>query len=153
MSYHNGSIWPHDNALAAAGMARYGGTAEAGQMLASLFEASLHFDLHRLPELFCGFARRDGAGPTLYPVACSPQAWAAAAPFAILQACLGLDLQANGTEILLHAPRLPALVDWVRIERLGVPGADCDLLLKRHERSVGVEVLRKDAQVSVTVVA
>jgi glycogen debranching enzyme len=153
MSYHNGSIWPHDNALAAAGMARFGGTAEAGQMLASLFEASLHFDLHRLPELFCGFPRREGAGPTLYPVACSPQAWAAAAPFAILQACLGLDLQENGTAILLHAPRLPALVDWVRIERLGVPGADCDLLLKRHERSVGVEVLRKDAQVSVTVVA
>jgi glycogen debranching enzyme len=84
MSYHNGSDLAARQRARAAGMARYGRTAEAAQMLASLFEASLHFDLHRLPELFCGFPRRDGAGPTLYPVACSPQAWAAAAPFAIL---------------------------------------------------------------------
>jgi glycogen debranching enzyme len=153
MSYHNGSIWPHDNALAAAGMARYGRTTEAGQLLGSLFEATLHFDLHRLPELFCGFPRREGAGPTLYPVACSPQAWAAAAPFAILQACLGLDLHSNGAEICLHTPRLPAFIEWMRIERLGVAGASCDLLLTRHERSVGVEVLRKDADVRVSVVA
>jgi glycogen debranching enzyme len=153
MSYHNGSVWPHDNALAAAGMARYGRTAEAAQLLTSLFEASLDFDLHRLPELFCGFSRRAGASPTLYPVACSPQAWAAAAPFAMLQACLGLEVEANGTHVCLRTPRLPAFIDWLRIERLGGPGADCDLLLKRHERSVGVEVLRKDASVSVTVVA
>jgi len=153
MSYHNGSIWPHDNALAAAGMARYGRTTEAGQLLTSLFEASLHFDLHRLPELFCGFPRREGAGPTLYPVACSPQAWAAAAPFAILQACLGLELRGGGTQVCLHAPRLPGFIDWLRVERLGAPGRSCDLLLQRHERSVGVEVLRKDPAVSVTVMA
>ena len=153
MSYHNGSIWPHDNALAAAGMARYGRTAEAVRMLTGLFEASLHFELNRLPELFCGFPRRSGAGPTLYPVACSPQAWAAAAPFAMLQACLGLDLGANGTGISLHTPLLPPFIDWLRIERLGLPGASCDLLLTRHERSVGVDVLRKDAAMSVTVVA
>ena len=153
MSYHNGSIWPHDNALAAAGMARYGRTAEAVKVLTGLFEASLHFELNRLPELFCGFPRRSGAGPTLYPVACSPQAWAAAAPFAMLQACLGLDLGASGAAISLHTPLLPPFIDWLRIERLGLPGASCDLLLTRHERSVGVDVLRKDAAVSVTVVA
>jgi glycogen debranching enzyme len=153
MSYHNGSVWPHDNALIAAGMARYGRTEEAVRLLASLFEASLHFELHRLPELFCGFPRRSGAGPTLYPVACSPQAWAAAAPFCILQACLGLEINAAQAKISLHTPRLPAFIDWLRISRLGAPGPSCDLLLTRHERSVGVEVLRKDADLRVSVVA
>lgn len=153
MSYHNGSVWPHDNALIAAGMARYGRTEEAVRLLASLFEASLHFELHRLPELFCGFPRRSGAGPTLYPVACSPQAWAAAAPFCILQACLGLEIDAGHAQISLHTPRLPAFIDWLRISRLGAPGPSCDLLLTRHERSVGVEVLRKDADLRVSVVA
>lgn len=153
MSYHNGSVWPHDNALIAAGMARYGRTEEAVRLLASLFEASLHFELHRLPELFCGFPRRSGAGPTLYPVACSPQAWAAAAPFCILQACLGLEIHAGEAQISLHTPRLPAFIDWLRISRLGAPGPSCDLLLTRHERSVGVEVLRKDADLRVSVLA
>jgi glycogen debranching enzyme len=151
MSYHNGSIWPHDNALAAVGMAHYGRNEEAVRLLASLFDASLHFDLHRLPELFCGFPRREGAGPTLYPVACSPQAWAAAAPFAILQGCLGLELRTDS--VCLHTPRLPPFIDWLRLSRLGSPGASCDLLLQRHERSVGVEVLRKDANLRVSVVA
>ena len=153
MSYHNGSIWPHDNAIAALGMARYGRTEDALRVLEAMFESSLHFELHRLPELFCGFPRRIGAGPTLYPVACSPQAWAAAAPFAVLQACLGLDLDGARNEIVLRAPRLPASIDWLRIDRLGQPGGTCDLLLTRHARSVGVEVLRKDAGVSVRVEA
>lgn len=153
MSYHNGSIWPHDNALAALGMAAYGRTDDAVALFSSMFDSSLHFELHRLPELFCGFVRRPGAGPTLYPVACAPQAWAAAAPFAMLQACLGLQVQADPPEICLRSPRLPPSIDWLRILRLGVPGRSCDLLLQRHERSVGVEVLRKDPDVRVTVVA
>jgi glycogen debranching enzyme len=153
MSYHNGSIWPHDNALAALGMASYRRTDDAVALFSSVFDASLHFDLHRLPELFCGFPRRSGAGPTLYPVACSPQAWAAAAPFAILQACLGLEMRADTAEICLHTPRLPPAIDWLRILRLGVPGRSCDLLLQRHERSVGVEVLRKDPEVRVSIIA
>ncbi|MCM2252080.1 MAG: amylo-alpha-1,6-glucosidase [Ramlibacter sp.] len=153
MSYHNGSIWPHDNALIAAGMARYGRTESAMQLLSSTFDASLHFGSHRLPELFCGFPRRSGAGPTLYPVACSPQAWAAAAVFGMLQACLGLDIEAGPCEIKLHTPRLPPFIDWIRITRLGAPGPSADLLLQRYERNVGIEVVRKDAQVRVTVVA
>jgi glycogen debranching enzyme len=153
MSYHNGSIWPHDNALAAAGMAHYWHTEQAVAVFASLFDASLHFDLHRLPELFCGFPRRPGAGPTLYPVACAPQAWAAAAPFALLQACLGLAIRTDPPEISLHTPRLPPFLDWLRLDRLGAPGPSCDLLLQRHERSVGVEVLRKDPDLRVNVVA
>ncbi|HSV77924.1 MAG TPA: glycogen debranching N-terminal domain-containing protein [Ramlibacter sp.] len=153
MSYHNGSIWPHDNALAAVGMANYGRTADAMRMLEAMFEASLHFERHRLPELFCGFPRRPGAGPTLYPVACSPQAWAAAAPFALLQACLGLEIHAAPPAITLRVPRLPPFIDWLRILRLGAPGPSCDLLLQRHERSVGVEVLRKDSGLRISVVA
>jgi glycogen debranching enzyme len=153
MSYHNGSIWPHDNALIAAGMARYGRTESAMQLFSCTFESSLHFDAHRLPELFCGFKRRPGAGPTLYPVACSPQAWAAAAVFGMLQACLGLEVHAQRGEIVLQAPRLPSFIDWIRISRAGTPGASADLLLQRYERNVGIEVLRKDADVRVTVVA
>jgi glycogen debranching enzyme len=153
MSYHNGSIWPHDNALIAAGMARYGRTESAMQLLSSTFDASLHFDAHRLPELFCGFPRRPGAGPTLYPVACSPQAWAAAAVFGMLQACLGLDIDVGKSEITLRTPRLPPFIDWIRITRLGAPGPSADLLLQRYERNVGIEVVRKDANMLVTVVA
>ena len=153
MSYHNGSIWPHDNALIAAGMARYGRTESAMQLFACMFESSLHFDAHRLPELFCGFRKRPGAGPTLYPVACSPQAWAAAAVFGMLQACLGLEIHAQRGEIVLQVPRLPSFIDWVRISRAGTPGPSADLLLQRYERNVGIEVLRKDPDVRVTVVA
>lgn len=153
MSYHNGSIWPHDNTLIASGMARYGYTESATQLLSSMFDASLHFDSHRLPELFCGFPRRSGAGPILYPVACSPQAWAAAAIFGMLQACLGLDIDAGKSEIVLRTPRLPPFIDWIRITRLGAPGPSADLLLQRYERNVGIEVVRKDADVRVTVEA
>ena len=153
MSYHNGSVWPHDNSLIAGGMTRYGRNEDAVRLFASMFDASLHFELHRLPELFCGFPRRPGAGPTLYPVACSPQAWAAATPFLMLQACLGLQIKADGHEIRLHNPRLPPFIDWLRITRLGAPGPSCDLLLQRYERNVGVEVVRKDPELRVSVVA
>jgi glycogen debranching enzyme len=153
MSYHNGSIWPHDNALIASGMARYGRTESAMQLFASTFDASLHFDEHRLPELFCGFPKRPGMGPTLYPVACSPQAWAAASVYGMLQACLGLDICAERSEIVLQAPRLPSFIDSLRISRLGAPGPSADLLLQRHEGNVGVEVVGKDPGVRVIVVA
>jgi glycogen debranching enzyme len=80
MSYHNGSIWPHDTALCAAGIARYGHRDAAVTLLRSAFESAVNFDM-RLPELFCGFPRVQGAPPIAYPVACLPQAWAAGAPF------------------------------------------------------------------------
>ncbi|MCC6531730.1 MAG: amylo-alpha-1,6-glucosidase [Burkholderiales bacterium] len=151
MSYHNGSVWPHDNALIAIGLARYGYTDKALRIFSGLFDASLCFDQHRLPELFCGFARRTGEGPTLYPVACSPQAWAAAAVFGLLQACLGLDLNAEKQEIALHAPRLPTFVDWLEIRRLRVGKGEVDLLVKRYENNVGLEVTRKQGEVGVRV--
>jgi hypothetical protein len=86
-------------------------------------------------------------------VACSPQAWAAAAVFGMLQACLGLDIDAGHSEITLRTPRLPPFIDWIRITRLGTPGPSADLLLQRYERNVGIEVVRKDGNVRVTVVA
>ena len=91
MSYHNGSVWPHDNALIALGLARYGFKRRSSQLFKGLFDAATYMDLRRLPELFCGFPRR-ARGPTLYPVACSPQAWASATPFSLIEAALGMEL-------------------------------------------------------------
>jgi glycogen debranching enzyme len=152
MSYHNGSIWPHDNALVAAGLARYGHTQEALSIFTGLFDASLYFDQHRLPELFCGFPRRPTEGPTLYPVACSPQAWAAAAVFGMLQACLGMDMHAEPGEISFHSPRLPEFIDWVRIRNLAIGERSVDLLLQRYHNNVGIEVTRKTGDLAVRVV-
>jgi len=151
MSYHNGSIWPHDNALIAIGLARYGHTDAAIILLEALFEASVHFPQHRLPELFCGFPRREGEGPTVYPVACAPQAWAAAAPFAMIQACLGLEFDGIQRDLTLRSPRLPQSIDWLEVSRLHVGDTSTELLLKRHQHSVGVEVLRKQAGLTVHV--
>jgi glycogen debranching enzyme len=149
MSYHNGSVWPHDNALIAVGMARYGHTDEALRVLSGLFEASLYFDRHRLPELFCGFPRRPSEGPTLYPVACSPQAWAAAAVFGMLQASLGMELHAGRPEITLRSPRLPEFIQWMKLTRLSVRERSVDLLLQRYANNVGVDVTRKEGDIEV----
>jgi glycogen debranching enzyme len=149
MSYHNGSIWPHDNALVAAGMALYGHTLPALQVFTGLFDASVHFSQHRLPELFCGFSRRASEGPTLYPVACSPQAWASAGVFALLQACLGLRIDAARGEIALHAPRLPDFIDAMEIRQMGVGPHTADLSLQRYGQHVGIDVARKLGEINV----
>ena len=109
MSYHNGSVWPHDNALIALGFARYGLKRPVGQVMQGLFEAATYMDLRRLPELFCGFQRERRRGPTLYPVACAPQAWASATPFSLIEAALGLEFRPQTNEIHLRNPRLPAI--------------------------------------------
>ena len=151
MSYHNGSVWPHDNALVAAGMARYGYIDETLRILAALFDASISFDQHRLPELFCGFERREADGPTLYPVACSPQAWAAAAVFGLLQACLGIAFHPDAPEIVLRRPRLPDYIQWLRIGPLSIREQSVELLLRRYEKNVGIDVIRKDGSIEITV--
>src|SRR5262249_46698652 len=106
MSYHNGSVWPHDNSLIGAGLARYRWKEAVVKILGGLSDSSLFIDLHRMPELFCGFPRRPGEGPTLYPVACSPQAWAAGSVFLLLQACLGLRVEAAIGRLCLDYPLL-----------------------------------------------
>jgi glycogen debranching enzyme len=152
MSYHNGSAWPHDNALIAAGFARYGLKESAAMVLAGLLDASLFFDLHRLPELFCGFPRRPGESPTLYPVACAPQAWASGAIFLLLEACLGLSVSAPEQTLVFSKPVLPAFLPRVSIRNLKVGDARVDLLLTRHdEGDVGVNVLRRNGALEVLI--
>jgi glycogen debranching enzyme len=153
MAYHNGSVWPHDNALIADGMARYGFTDKSMKVFTGLQEASLFVDQHRMPELFCGFEKRPDEGPTLYPVACSPQAWAAACVFYLLQACLGLSFDAEKRVIRFRNPQLPPFLDMVEIRRLTIGGTTLDLLLQRYPNNVGVNILRKTGPVEVVVVA
>jgi glycogen debranching enzyme len=152
MSYHNGTIWPHDNALIAWGLARYGLAEKALRIWTGLFEAGMYFELHRMPELFCGFNQEPGEGPVLYPVACAPQAWSAASVFLLLQACLGLEIKAGEPQICFNRPRLPASLGELRIHNLQVSGATVDLLLTRHEHDVGVNVLRRDGDIAILVV-
>jgi glycogen debranching enzyme len=149
MSYHNGSIWPHDNAIVAEGIAAYGYREEALAILSGLFGAAQHVELNRLPELFCGFSRRAGQGPTLYPVACSPQAWAAGSLFLLLKAVLGLDVQAAEKRITFRSPALPEWLNELWISNLRVGDASVDLRLERHPGDVGVTVLRKSGDVRV----
>lgn len=149
MSYHNGSIWPHDNAITAAGLARYGMADRAQKILAGMFDAALAVDLNRLPELFCGFPRQAGQGPTLYPVACIPQAWAAGSAFLLLKAVLGMQLTANPSQILFHRPSLPDFLDRVEIGNLVVGDSSVDIILNRHPHSVGVNVLRRHGDVEI----
>ena len=152
MSYHDGSIWPHDNAITAMGLARAGFHEHAARMMAGLFEASRHFDLARLPELFCGFSRRPGEGPTRYPVACSPQAWAAGAVFMLLQACLGLEVDASARLVRFEHASLPAFLDHLRIDNLVVGDAVLNLHVERQRLGVRVDVIGRWGQVEVMAV-
>jgi glycogen debranching enzyme len=149
MSYHNGSIWPHDNALIAAGLARYGLTTSAMRVLEGLFDASRHLELRRLPELFCGFPRRPGEGPTLYPAACAPQAWAAAAPLLLLKASLGLSVEAQPPCLRFDRAALPELLETVKLSNLRAGASSVDLLLHRYTDSVGLNVLQRQGEAQV----
>jgi glycogen debranching enzyme len=152
MGYHTGAIWPHDNALIAQGLARYGFPHKAGELLTGLFEASLHFDLHRMPELFCGFEQIPGEGPILYPLACSPQSWSAASVCLLLQACLGLEIDAIENHVRFIRPYLPPALQELRIHNLAVGQGMVDLLLVRHENDLSVTVLHREGNVEVMVI-
>jgi len=153
MSYHNGAVWPHDNAMIALGFARYGYREEAATILTGLFEASLFLDLRRMPELFCGFLKRKGEGPTLYPLACAPQAWSSTVVFALLQACLGIETSNTPQpQIIFCKPWLPPWLDSLEIKKLTVGNASIDVYLQRYDNDVGVNVLRREGNVKVTVV-
>jgi glycogen debranching enzyme len=149
MSYHNGSVWPHDNAMVASGLARYGMTSLALRIFGAMFDLSQAVDLHRLPELICGFHRRTGDAPTLYPVACAPQAWAAGAVYLLLQACLGLRVDAVARRVQFAHARLPEEIDWLRMLGLSVADATVDLLLTRHVHDIGVTILKRDGEVEI----
>jgi glycogen debranching enzyme len=152
MSYHNGSVWPHDNALIALGFARYGLKSALDRVFQGMFDAASYMDLGRLPELFCGFRRGRGQGPTLYPVACAPQAWASATPFALLQASLGLEFEPEEKEIRLRNPRLPPFLDEVILRNLRLGQSSIDLLIRRHGEDVSLQVIRTVGQIQVSAV-
>jgi glycogen debranching enzyme len=152
MSYHNGSVWPHDNALLAWGLALHGFKQEMLRVVNALFDASLYMDLRRMPELFCGFERRPDEGPTAYPVACTPQAWSAGSVLLLLQACLGLSVSAVSGEIRFDRPLLPASLNELQIRDLRVGDAFVDLDLTRHGFDVGVNVLRREGPIEILVV-
>ena len=149
LSYHNGSVWPHDNALIASGLAQYGFKNSAGKILLALMDVSSMLELHRLPELFCGLERRHGEGPTLYPVACAPQAWAAASPFLLIQSCLGLTVHGVHNRVVFNRPALPEGIPQLSIRGLRVGEASVDLLFERQIDTVRVQVLEKQGEVEV----
>ena len=152
MSYHNGSVWPHDNAMIALGMSRYDIPKPVLlRLFSAVFHASIFTELHRLPELYCGFRRQPGEGPTLYPVACSPQAWASGALFMMLQASLGLTIEAVPGRLLFNHPALPDWLGEVNVRGLRVGNGQVDLDIHRHERDVEINVINRRGDVKVIV--
>ena len=143
MSYHNGSVWPHDTALIGAGMARYGHRNEAARLFGGLFEASTFIDLRRLPELFCGFPRQRSHGPTFYPVACSPQAWASGAMIQMMKSCLGLSIDPILGYAIFDEPVLPEFLDSVTLRQIRLGEGRIDVLLKGMRDEVAGHVLSR----------
>jgi glycogen debranching enzyme len=152
MAYHNGSVWPHDNALIALGLARYGRKEEVLKIFQGLIEAAVYDEFRRLPELFCGFTRRRKRGPTAYPVACSPQAWAAAAPFALVAAATGLDLGHREGIVRLANPALPPFLDDLILRDVSVAQSRLDLSLSRSGDDVTTAVTRREGKASLVIV-
>jgi glycogen debranching enzyme len=151
LAYHNGSVWPHDTSLVAAGLSRYGEKDAALTIMSGLFDAARKFDLFRLPEVFCGLPRTRGGSPTPYPVACAPQAWASGAVFLLLQAALGITVDSHRNVIEFDRPQLPPEIDQLEVRRLRAGSSSVDFVLSRHERDVGLEILRRDGDVRIII--
>ncbi|MFO1247572.1 MAG: amylo-alpha-1,6-glucosidase [Alphaproteobacteria bacterium] len=151
MSYHNGSVWPHDNALIALGLSRYGLKRAASAIFEGLFDAAAHMEMMRFPELFCGFPRRRGTAPVLYPVACAPQAWASVVPFALLQACLGIEICFARREIRFHNPQLPKFLEEIHINDLALGDASVNLRLKRRGAHTEVAIVSQRGDIGIKV--
>jgi glycogen debranching enzyme len=149
MSYHNGSIWPHDNAFIAAGLKRYGHGNATNRVATALFDMACTVEYLRLPELFCGFTRRTPNRPVAYPVACSPQAWSAGAPFLILQALLGISARAHENTLTVNKPLLPSWLDSVELRNLRVGASTISLVFTRHGETTGFSLLEKRGDVRV----
>ncbi len=154
LSYHNGSIWPHDNALIARGLESTGSKAGVVAIFEGLMRAATHLDLRRIPELYCGFRRRPRRGPILYPAACSPQAWAAAAPVSLIQSMLGLEFFPENGEVRLTRPVVSAMAGSFTLRNLRLGTASVDLTVRsRPEGGASVEVLRTRGDIRVSLIA
>jgi glycogen debranching enzyme len=151
LGYHTGSVWPHDNALIVAGMKRYGFDDQAADLASRIFEAARHFPDGRMPELFCGFDRRSVDVPVPYPVACSPQAWSAAAPLQVMRTMLGMRANAADGTLELFRPHLPTWLGKLTVSNMRVGDASVDLLFHRWRGATSAEVLRKSGRLEVTI--
>lgn len=151
MSYHNGSIWPHDNAIILSGLKRYGHLKLVDRLTTAFFDASLFFAHHQLPEVFCGFERTQQYGPTPYPVSCSPQAWASGAIFEIIKALLGLSACASKDHLYFNHPQLPAWLEWIEIRGLKVNGKVINFNINRGKYTSSIEILEKSKDLEVIV--
>jgi glycogen debranching enzyme len=146
MSYHNGSVWPHDNSIVAAGLMRYGFVAEAQQIALAIFDAAEHFDA-RLPELFCGFTREEFPSPVPYPTSCSPQAWAAASPLFLLRTLLRFDPWIPFGQVWCR-PAVPDRLLPLQVDGLHLAGADVSINVTRDGCTIGglpddIELIRE----------
>jgi len=149
MSYHNGSVWPHDNALIAAGLKRYRFARSTNRLATALFDAAVAADDSRLPELFCGFTRRTPNRPVSYPIACSPQAWAAGAPFLMLQAILGLSARAHENLLTVNLPHLPTWLNTVEVRNLKVGDSTISIVFRREAEITSFSVLSREGNLRV----
>jgi glycogen debranching enzyme len=151
LSYHNGSVWPHDNALIAAGFWRYGLRKETMQIFSGLFDAGTLMDLYRLPELICGFRRRPQERPTLYPTACSPQAWAAGTVLYLLPTILGLSIDASQHQVAFIRPYLPSFLQEIRLQKLRIGEASLNVTIRGREDDVDIHIHRDQGSVEAIV--
>ncbi len=153
MSYHNGSIWPHDNAMIASGLVRYGLSEGVAQVFNGMMQAAAYMEQRRLPELFCGFPRRRSRGPTLYPVACSPQAWASGAVFQLLQAVLGLEYDLAARAIRLRNPSVPASVGHITVRNMRLGDASISFTVRPDPNgTISLGVLGSSGNIKISVV-
>jgi len=153
MSYHNGSVWPHDNAIIAAGLKRYGYEEATVRIATALFDIAARSRDYRLAELYCGFERRDGSEVVGYPVACMPQAWAAAAPFMLLQAMLGLTTHAPSRTLAVIRPKLPAWLGRTELRHLRIGEASVGLAFTQTDGITGFSLLEQEGELTVTMAA
>jgi glycogen debranching enzyme len=153
MSYHNGSVWPHDNAMIGIGLARYGLRAEAARVLEALFDASVYIEHRRLPELVCGFQRRRNQGPTFYPVACAPQAWSATALISLLQSCLGITFDIPRRTVMFDRPFMPECLGEVILRQLAIGDARIDVMLRGAGHEVSMRVLTRTGEIRASLVS
>jgi len=148
MSYHNGSVWPHDCSLIAMGFGRYGLTGDACRLFSGLFEAACQLPEYRLPELFCGFRRRAGEAPVAYPSACTPQAWASGAVFLMLQACLGIEIDAVDRLVRVEEPNLPPWLNELTVHDVAIGDARATIGIRRTPHGIAASILEADGEVS-----
>jgi len=151
MSYHNGSVWPHDNAMIAHGLARYGFKDQVDKIFTGIFDATSLLEFSRLPELFCGFVRRHGEAPTLYPVACVPQAWSSGVVYYLLQACLGLHIDAPNRRVSFKSPTLPQWLDELHVQGLVIGAFRLSFSVKRHKHDASITITEKRGEFAVSI--